>query len=117
VRIGNNTSSTIILNTGDPQGCSISPLLYSLYIYVCVAKFLSNSIFKFADDTTRVGRISYNDETEYRNERENLVNWCSDNNLSLNVNKTKEVVIFRKRSGESVLVSINGDEVEVVNSF
>ena len=55
----------------------------------CAAKFPSNSIFKFADDTTAVGRISNNDETEYRNEIENLVNWCGDNNLSLNVNKTK----------------------------
>ena len=53
VRIGNNTSSTIILNTGAPQGCVLNPLLYSLYTYDCVAKFPSNSNFKFADDTTR----------------------------------------------------------------
>ena len=52
VRIGNNTSSTIILNTDAQQGCVLSPLLYSLYTYDCVAKFPSNSIFKFADDTT-----------------------------------------------------------------
>ena len=32
VRIGNNVSSTINLNTGAPQGCVLSPLLYSLYI-------------------------------------------------------------------------------------
>ena len=91
----------IILNTGAPQGCFLSPLLYSLYIYDCVAKFPSNSIFKFADDTTVVGWISNDDETEYRNEIENLVNWCGNNNLSLNVSKTKEIVIdFRKRKGE-----------------
>ena len=81
--IGNNTSSTIILNTGAPQGCVLSPLLYSLYTYDCAAKFPSNSIFKFADDTTVVGRISNNDETDYRNEIENLVNWCGKNNLSM----------------------------------
>ena len=33
VRIGNNTSSMIILNTGAPQGCVLSSLLYSLYTY------------------------------------------------------------------------------------
>ena len=54
-----------------------------------MAKFSSNSIFKFADDTTVVGWISNNDKTEYRDEIENLVNWCGNNNLSLNVNKTK----------------------------
>ena len=83
-----------------------------------MAKFPSNSIFKFADDTTVVGRISDNDETEYRNEIENLVNWCSNNNLSLNANKTKEIVIdFRKHSGEHTPVYINGCIVEMVESF
>ena len=58
--------------------------------------------------------ISNNDETEYRNETENLVNWCSNNNLSLNVNKAKEIVInFRKHSGEHVPVYINGNKVEI----
>ena len=31
VRIGNNTSDMLILNTGAPQGCVFSPLLYSLF--------------------------------------------------------------------------------------
>ncbi len=33
VRIGNNTSSPLILNTGAPQGCILSPLLHSLYTH------------------------------------------------------------------------------------
>ena len=45
-------------------------------------------------------------------------NWCSNNNLSLNVNKMKEIVIdFRERKGEHAPVYINGDEVERVESF
>ena len=65
-----------------------------------------------------MGQISNNDETEYRNEIENLVNWCGDNNLSLNVNKMKEIVIdFRKRKGEHAPVYINWDEGERVESF
>ena len=82
------------------------------------AKFPSNSIFKFADDITVVSRISNNGETEYRNEIEILVNWCGNNNLSLTVNKTKEIVIdFRKHKGEHAPVYINGDELERVESF
>ena len=29
VRVGGNTSSTITLNTGAPQGCVLSPLLFT----------------------------------------------------------------------------------------
>lgn len=55
---------------------------------------------------------------ENRKVMENLVKWCQDNNLSLNFSKMKELVIdFRKQSGVHSLVSINGAEVEVLESF
>ena len=37
-RVGNNTSATLILNTGAPQGCVLSTLLYSQFTHDCVAK-------------------------------------------------------------------------------
>ncbi|KAK3535472.1 hypothetical protein QTP70_016893, partial [Hemibagrus guttatus] len=52
----------------------------------------SNRIFiKFADDTTMVGLISKKDESAYREEVQRLTAWCKANNLSLNVEKTKEM--------------------------
>ena len=66
VRVDSNTSATLILNTGAPQGCMLSPLLYSLFTHDCMARHDSNTIIKFADDTTVVGLI--NDETAYREE-------------------------------------------------
>ncbi len=68
VRMGNNTSSPLTLNTGAPQGCVLSPLLYSLYTHDCTATHSSNIIVKFADDTTVIGLITDNDETAYREE-------------------------------------------------
>ncbi len=44
VIMGNNTSSILILNTGAPQGCVLSPLLYSLYTHDCTATHSSNVI-------------------------------------------------------------------------
>ena len=52
VRIGNHTSATLILNTGAPQRCMLSRLLYSLFTHDCTARHNSNTINKFADDTT-----------------------------------------------------------------
>lgn len=71
---------------------SQSPIVH-LTQYNCGAKFSSNYIYKFADHTTVVDRITNNDETEYRKAIETLVIWCQDNSLTLTVNKMKQLVI------------------------
>jgi hypothetical protein len=93
VRVGNNTSATLILSAGAPQGCVLNPLLYSLFIHDCVAKHDSNTIIKFADDTTVVGLITDNGKTAYREEVRDQAVWCQDINLSFNVSKTKELIV------------------------
>ncbi len=117
VRVGHNTSSTTTLSTGAPQGCVLSPLLFTLLTHDCTAKFSSNHIIKFADDTTVVGLISNNDETHYREEVAQLAEWCGANNLSLNVEKTKEVVMdFRRNSVDHPPLTIDSSTVERVSS-
>ena len=117
VRVGNNTSTTLILNTGAHQGCVLSPLLYSLFTHDCVAEHDSNTIIKFADDTTVAGLITNNDETTYREEVRELAVWCQDN-LSLNVSETKELIVdYRKRWAEQASININGAVVEQVKCF
>ncbi len=72
VKVGQFTSNSITLNVGAPQGCVLSPLLYSLYTHDCVSSHSSTSIVKFADDTVVLGLISNDDETAYLDEVERL---------------------------------------------
>ena len=112
VRVGNNTSATLIHNTGASQGSVLSPLLYSLFTHDCMAKHDSNTIVKVADDTTVVCLITDKDETAYREEVRERAVWCQDNNLSLNVSKTKELILeYRKRRVEQAPINIDGAEV------
>jgi hypothetical protein len=118
VKVGNNTSTMLILNTGAPQGCVVSSYLCSLITNDCVAMHTSNSIITFADNTTVIGLITSIDKTAYREEVRTLAKWCRENNLSLNVNKTKELIRdFRRQQREHAPIHINGTAVEKVKSF
>ena len=61
----------------------------------------SNTI-KFSYDTTVVGLITDSNETAYREEVRSLAVWCQDINLSLNVSKTKDLIVdYRRKRGET----------------
>ncbi len=119
VKVGQFTSNSITLNIGAPQGCVLSPLLYSLYTHNCVSSHNSTSIIKFVDDTVVLGLINNKDEAAYLDEVERLTSWCQDNCLSLNVSKTKELIVdFRKRQQRPYTpLMISGTPVERVSSF
>ena len=120
VRWGNNKyTDPRILNIGAPQGCGLSPLFFTLYTHDCVATHPTTIIGKFADDTVVVGLISNNNETAYREEVENLTSWCKENNLLLNVTKTKEMIMDFRRSKRTphLPITINATPVEIVDSY
>ncbi len=84
VKLGKFSSSTCTISTGAPQGCVLSPLLFSLYTNDCTSKDLSVKLLKCADDTTLIGLIQNGDGPAYRQEVKELAVWCSLNDLELN---------------------------------
>ena len=59
--------------------------------YDCTPAHGSNTIVKFADDTTVIGLISNNNESAYREEIQHPTVWCANNNFALNTKRTKEL--------------------------
>lgn len=86
-----------------PQGCVLSPLLYTLFTHDCSASPLINN----------------NDETEYRTEVRQLTSWCDNHNLVLNIGKTKEMLVdfCRTRQSDSLAFSIGNEMEERVKYF
>uniref|UniRef100_A0A3P9AWZ0 Reverse transcriptase domain-containing protein n=1 Tax=Maylandia zebra TaxID=106582 RepID=A0A3P9AWZ0_9CICH len=118
VRLGKNVSDSRTISTGSPQGCVLSPLLFSLYTNCCTSTHQSVKLIKFADDTTVIGLISDGDESAYRREAERLVSWCSHNYRVLNAQKTVEIIVdFRKHTAPLPSIILTDTLITSVDSF
>ena len=94
LNIGNLRSEIISSSTGAPQGTVLAPFLFSMY-----TSSASCPLVKFADDTSMVGLITNDYDTEYRQEIMSFIQYCKEDHLVLNVSKTKKMLIdFRINS-------------------
>ena len=60
-----------------------------------------------------LGLIHINDESMYGEEVKHLEGWCRENDLVLNADKTKEMIIdFRRSQPEHAPLSISGESGE-----
>ena len=71
----------------------------------------------YTDDANLEGFITESDESFYREEVSNFSIWCDEHFLSLNVPKTKEIILdFRKHKTAHLPLVIKGQEVDIVDS-
>jgi hypothetical protein len=118
VKLGHVRSNSIVTNTGAPQGCVLSPLLFTLYTNDCTSSFNNCIILKYADDTVIIGNIFDNDTSSYKSQVESFVKWCDSNFLDLNVRKTKEMIMdFRKDNNDHDALFVKNENVNIVESY
>ena len=73
---------------------------------------------KFANYMTVIGLITDGDETAYKSEVDCLAQYSQENNLALNADKTKELVVdFRRKRLTQDPITIKGSAVERVDSI
>ncbi|KAL0147202.1 hypothetical protein M9458_057492, partial [Cirrhinus mrigala] len=118
VRLQGCKSDTVLCSTGAPQGTVLSPFLFTLY----TSDFKYNTegchLQKISDDSAIVGCIKGGDDLEYRMAVDSFVDWCELNQLKLNIQKTKELVVDLRRSRPPVTpLSIRGVDVEIVQDY
>ena len=117
VFVNGHFSNLMITNTGSPQGCCLSPLLYILYTDDCRSSHERRFLVKFADDSALLSLL-YGAEHDHGPALSDFVSWCDSSYLELNVKKTQEMVIdFRRQQSSPGNTVIHGEEVEVVTTY
>jgi hypothetical protein len=119
VSVSGILSDELIVNTGAPQGCCLSPTLFSIYTNEIFYSDAVLTLIKFADDMALVARLRDEDSlARYFSEIQVLNDWFNESFLKLNVVKTKELICDRRRKQDAVdPVVISGESVEQVQSF
>lgn len=118
VRMGSLSSQPLTLSTGAPQGCVLSPWLFSLYTNSLTSTHSSVSILKYADDTTIIGLITNNNEYHYREQVTQVATWCQNNNLQLNTSKTQELIVdFSRSPTYKTSILISTQPITITDSF
>ena len=120
VKVGTNESDFKILDIGVPQGSVLGPLLFLLFI-----NDLPNcSKFKFllfADDTclSLESKNFFKLQKEVNRELKKVSRWLALNKLSLNISKTKFMIVKRHTKGnmENIKLKLNGKNIERCSSY
>ena len=117
VKVGNTLSNRIITSTGCPQGCVLSPILFSLYVDD-MAVSDDHTIIKYADDTVILEFISPKSPSSLQVEINNIRSWCTRNSLLINTKKTKELVFCNLRDDpDPPPIMINNSAIERVDEY
>ena len=90
VKVGTKNSPELPVTSGVPQGSILGPLLFLVFVNSLPKVITTSSIYMFADDS----KIMSFNPMELQEDLNRFVQWCDQNKLEINVEKT-HLMMFR----------------------
>ena len=114
------TLQALPVTFGDPQGSTLGPLLFLLYINDLPSCLSPEdfSIVLYADDIILYRPIKTESDCKvFQQDINKIVNWISDNHLTINIEKTKCMAVSRLRSAIPLEVEVDGHQIEITFKY
>lgn len=114
VRIGSRTAPWRVVTKGVPQGSSLSPLLFNIFVRT-LPEASGSDCFQFADDLTN--SVADKDPAALSQKLvtvfENVKQFCDAHNLQINIKKTQLLILksCHKRKPENFSIDIEGVKI------
>ena len=101
VRINSSLSDLLPVSTGVPQGSILGPLLFSVYVNDLPLSLKKCEVDSYVDDTKMYLSFNVKDKdisiTDLQQDLTSIRNWCFNNSLLINPDKTKLIVFGTKQ--------------------
>jgi hypothetical protein len=118
VNISSSNSITSAVSIGVPQGSTLGPLLFLLYINDMHKSSNIIDFVHYADDTTLFhgGKDAHQVVNELNRELCNVKQWLDTNRLSLNISKSSLMLICNRHRPDDLIVKIGNSNLDIVSS-
>ncbi|CAL4121877.1 unnamed protein product, partial [Meganyctiphanes norvegica] len=121
VNINEINSDTRLVNISVPQGSTLGPLLFLIYVNDMKNCSYILHLSQFADDTTmgHSSKTLLELQQTLETEVHKVFNWLAANKLILNLSKTNSMLFTFKRNVNKLTIKINNFDIEekVVTTF